>query len=668
MPETHQSDPRVLATDLHVEATYRLTEALVESEKRMRRRIELLNEVVFETDATGALVFLNEAWRRALGRSPEECLGQCLSEFVLTDDLPLLSAAFRGGGESAPGLRPSLRMRRADSGIAWMELSASPLADGGVVGALRDVTRERSARQEIAKLSLVASCTDNLVIITDREGRTEWVNQAFVRRTGYTLEEMQGRKPGHLLQGPETSRTEVERVRAAIDLGESVQAELLNYTRQGEPYWVSFQISPIRDAQGHVERFVSVQTDSTSLRQAQRELEAAKAAAERMASEAHAANQAKSEFLATMSHEIRTPLNGILGLNELLLQTPLGPFQRELADGVARSGESLLRILGDILDFSKIEAGQIALAEEPFHVRAVVEDVVNGISGSGHGKSVTLSAEVEGTVPDRLRGDPGRLRQVLQNLVGNGLKFTEAGSVEARVRVLESDESWARLRFEIVDTGMGIPATKLPLLFQRFQQLDSSTSRQFGGTGLGLAIARRLVEIMGGRIGVESEEGVGSLFWFELVLPVVAPVDVARLEGLRVLLAQDHAIHRKLSLLGLEKAGCRADSVGSGQEVLERLRSGSYDAVLIDTQLSDMDGSRLTAAIRDLPSPAGSPGRLRPRLVALMDRHGRESTWTPAAEGFDAALGLPFTRAELGCALLEVTRTVGAGTRPSGRT
>ena len=664
MSESQHGDPRVLATDLHVEATYRLTEALVESEKRMRRRIELLNEVVFETDAAGALVFLNDAWKRALGRSPEECLGRSLSEFVAAADLPLLTAALRGAGESVPGLRPTLRMLRADSEIAWMELSASPLADGGVVGAMRDVTRERAAHQEIAKLSLVASYTDNLVIITDREGRTEWVNQAFVRRTGYTLEEMAGRKPGHLLQGPDTSRTEVDRVRAAIANGESVHAELLNYTRQGEPYWVSFQISPIRDSQGQVERFVSVQTDSTVLRQAQRELEAAKGAAERMASEAQAANLAKSEFLATMSHEIRTPLNGILGLNELLLQTPLGPFQRELADGVARSGESLLRILGDILDFSKIEAGQIALAEEPFHVRAVVDDVVGELTRSGHGKSVTLSAEVEPTVPDRVLGDPGRLRQVLQNLVGNGLKFTEAGTVQTRVRVLEAVGSWVRLRFEIVDTGMGIPATKLPLLFQRFQQLDSSTSRQYGGTGLGLAISRRLVEIMGGRIGVESEEGIGSTFWFELALPVVAPVDLGRLEGLRVLLAHDHAIHRKLSLLALEKAGCRAVSVGTGREVLERLRCGPYDAVLVDTQLSDMDGVRLAAAIRDLPSPPGSPVRLRPRLVALMDRYAREESSDPASEGFDAALGLPFTRAELGCALLGV----GAARRPSGRT
>ncbi|MFO1458923.1 MAG: ATP-binding protein [Verrucomicrobiota bacterium] len=656
MSDAHHGDPRVLATDLHVEATYRLTEALVASEKRMRRRIELLNEVVFETDSKGGLVFLNEAWRRVLGRVPEECLGHSLSEFVVADDLPLLSAALGGVGDSVPGLQPQFRMLRADSGVAWIELSVSPLADGGVVGALRDVTRERAARQEIAKLSLVASCTDNLVIITDREGRTEWVNQAFTHRTGYGLEEMVGRKPGHLLQGRDTDHAEVDRVRKAIAKGESVQAELLNYTRMGEPYWVSIQITPIRDSQGQVERFVSVQADSTILRQAQRELEAAKVAAERMASEARAANQAKSEFLATMSHEIRTPLNGILGMNELLLQTPLGPFQRELADGVARSGESLLRILGDILDFSKIEAGQITLAEEPFPLRSVVEEVVNGVSRSGHGKSVTMHAEVGEAVPDRLLGDPGRLRQVLLNLVGNGLKFTESGSVEVRVRVLEGVGSWVRLRFEIVDTGVGIPAEKLPLLFQRFQQLDSSTSRQYGGTGLGLAISRRLVEIMGGRIGVESEEGVGSTFWFELALPVVAPVDVGRLGGLRVLLAHDHAIHRKLSLLALEKAGCRADSVGTGHEVLERLQSGPYDVVLMDTQLSDMDGTHLAAAIRGLPSPPGLPVRPRPRVVALVDRQAREVPWNPATEGFDAALGLPFTRAELGCALLEVAR------------
>lgn len=599
-----------LATDLHVQATYRLTEALVESENRMRRRIELLSEIVFETDPEGRLVFLNAAWTKVLGYPPESCLGRPLSQYVRAEDRATFDEAMKGRRSS---VQPHVRLLRRDGGTAWMEVSASHLARGGAVGALRDVSSEKKALDELAKLSLVASYTDNLVIITDRHGCTEWVNQAFTKRTGYTLAEMIGQKPGAILQGPETDLRTVAAVREAVANGQSFKAELLNYTCRGEAYWVSFQITPIRDAAGRVERFVSIQADTTELHRTQRDLEVAKVRAEALAVKAQAANQAKSEFLATMSHEIRTPLNAILGMTELLSQTPLDPRQRELTETVSQSGNALLRTLSDILDFSQIEAAEVRLEVEAFEVRRLVSEVVSQVAQSGHGKPVTVAAEFPSDLPSRAWGDAGRLRQVLMNLVGNALKFTTVGSVVVRLRSQPDRSGRVRLRFEVVDTGMGISADKKELLFQPFQQVDSSSARRHGGTGLGLVISSRLVELMDGRMGVESVVGQGSVFWFELSLPVtngaVPAVPEPALFGPQVLVVQEPDLSRRISLLYLKKLGCQTDVAGSGTEALEKLRHGKFTVVLFSSQLRDMEADSLVTAIQKM-APAHPPVRL----------------------------------------------------------
>ena len=268
-------DP-LLTTDLHVEATYRLTEALVESEARMRRRVELLTEIVFETDAAGGIVFLNGAWAKVMLQAVGECLQHRLVEFVHPDDVPTvlqLFAAATTAGTAEPD-RPLVRMGRADGGELWMELSVSPLPGGGAVGVLHDVTRQKRVQDELAKVSLVASFTENLVIITDAEGRTEWVNRAFVERTGYALEDIVGQRPGRLLQGAESDPDVVRNISAALRGGRSIRTELTNYTKSGEPYWVQLQITPIRNAAGEIEQYVSVQSDASDRRRAELEIRA----------------------------------------------------------------------------------------------------------------------------------------------------------------------------------------------------------------------------------------------------------------------------------------------------------------------------------------------------------------------------------------------------------
>jgi PAS domain S-box-containing protein len=446
-------DDSLVGTDIHVQATYRLTEALVASEARMKRRIDLLKEIVFETDKDGNFVFLNQAWGRALGYTPtESCLKRPLQDFVLPDDWPQLQRVLAGEKLDPKTGQSRLRLRRADHSIAWMEIIASQMTNGGMVGTLSDVTVIKQSEDELRKLSLVASFTDNYVIIADRNGLTEWVNQAFVRRTGYTLDDMRGKKPGHVLQGPATDRAVVEQIGLGIREGKPVAGELLNYTRQGEGYWVRFYISPVLDEAGQVERFVSVQTDSTEQHRAQDEIEAARDRAEFLAAQAQAANQAKSEFLAVMSHEIRTPMNAVLGFASLLEQTPLNAEQREFLGTISRSGQSLLEIINEILDFSKIESGKFQIDLQPTDLVRCVTDAVNLCQPSRE-KPVALRLRLDSTVPRSAITDSGRLRQVLVNIVGNAVKFTSQGFIEVRVGYLPAVR---RITFEIEDTGIGI--------------------------------------------------------------------------------------------------------------------------------------------------------------------------------------------------------------------
>lgn len=261
--------PSSLATDLHVEATYRLTEALVASENRMRRRIEILTEAVFEIDGKGSLVFLNRAWDALTGTASNLALGRPLIDFIRTEDHPALADLLAGAEAGREHLGLQLQLIRADGTISWVHLSVVRLEPAGCLGVMRDITREKAAQEELEKVSMVARSTQDMVIITDRLGRTEWVNESFVRRTGFTLEEMAGRKPGHILQSGETDSVIVDRIRRGLQQGHAVHEEVVNVTKSGEPYWVSIQINPVIGADGRIQQFISVQRETTQRRLAE---------------------------------------------------------------------------------------------------------------------------------------------------------------------------------------------------------------------------------------------------------------------------------------------------------------------------------------------------------------------------------------------------------------
>jgi len=329
--------------------------------------------------------------------------------------------------------------------------------------------------------------------------------------------------------------------------------------------------------------------------------------------QAHKLAQAKSEFLAKMSHEIRTPLNGVIATADLMAATQLNDEQHELLDTLRLSAKTLLGIINDILDFSKIEAGRMVLETLSFTPTVLVEEVVSIMAPAAHSKGLTVRTELSSSLPHSVAGDPLRLRQILLNFVGNAIKFTARGEVVIRAMRLKKGEGQsAWLRFEVQDTGVGIPPEKQAGIFDAFTQADSSVTRQYGGTGLGLAICKRLVELMGGQIGVYSQPGQGSCFWFEVPLPVIqenAPEETTaqpsgsalnshELDGVRVLLVEDNPVNQKVAIRMLQKLGCVVELAENGQQALEKLERASYDIVLMDMQMPVMDGLTATRLLR----------------------------------------------------------------------
>lgn len=443
----------------------------------------------------------------------------------------------------------------------------------------------------------------------DREGKIVFANERAAALLGVTSADMIGRTVADFYP-EEFARSAREEDGMVMDTGEVIE-DVFDSTVEGETRYFASRKGPVRNADGQVIGIQSIYWDITEQRLAEQalhrereELRVAKIAADE-------ANRAKSDFLANMSHEIRTPMNAIIGITDLLLETDLRPLQREYLRMVQDSGEALLNLINDVLDFSKIESGKFVLDHHSFDLQEMLGDALKGLGFRAHDKGLELALRIGRDLPVHLIGDGHRLRQVIVNLIGNAIKFTEAGEVVLEVECIRREESHATFRFRVTDTGIGIAPENREKIFREFEQADASTTRRYGGTGLGLAICSRLVGLMAGQIGVESTPGAGSCFQFEVTLEIdreassaAVPADPGQIHGVRVLVVDDNATNRRILKDMLANWGMLPAATSSGEGALQALADAveekdPFQLVISDVNMPAMDGIELVAKILD---------------------------------------------------------------------
>jgi PAS domain S-box-containing protein len=600
-------------------------------------------------DGQGQVRGINPQFERLFRYSTAEVLGRDLNSLIVPkSELPkagqLARRARRGDTVVA-----EVERRRKDGTLVPVRFSARRVEGTGedhVFVMYEDIADRRRAQDALAQLASIVETSADAIIGQTLDGTVVTWNAAAQRMFGYTLGDIQGR-PIALLAAPERSG-EVHAILERIRRGEHVEHfETVRVRKDGTPIPVSISISVTRDSAGRMSGFSTIARDVSEEVATREALRQARDAAERLA-------QTRSSFLANMSHEIRTPLNAVLGLTELLLDTELSPEQRHSLTLVQVAGETLLTLLNDILDLSKIEAEQVRLEAIPFAPAHLVETTIGLLAGRARQKRIEILADVAGGVPHMVRGDPTRLRQVLTNLVGNAIKFTETGEIVVAVRGAGEQAGRAVVRFSVRDTGIGIPQDKLETIFDEFGQADESTTRKYGGTGLGLTIARRLVRLMDGDLTVTSAVGEGTEFAFSVPLTVDAGAPLtpgplpgdATLVGRRVLVVDDSVTNRRIVREMLAAAGLHVGEAADGEAGLDALqraqRSGTpYDLAILDAQMPGLDGFALGAAVRAVPAIAET------RLLMLTSSGSRGDGQRCRDLGINGYLTKPASRTDL---------------------
>ncbi|WP_448700787.1 PAS domain S-box protein [Mucilaginibacter sp. AW1-3] len=555
-------------------------------------------EVHCVMDRSTRIELINNSVTRILGYTPQEAIGHPIWYFFPKGDREsLLTIVEDGLRNKKKSYDLETRIVTRTGEIKW--LSWSVIAKGNNWYASgRDITFQKKVVAELEQLSLVASKVSNGVVISDADNNVVWVNDAFEKITGYQLDDVKDNALGDVIKGELTDVSIIHKARELSKNKQSFEVDLLMYRKDGQPIWISVINSIILDQLGNIDKYVEVIIDITAKKKAEHELISAK-------EEAVQLNRAKDMFISVMSHEIRTPLNAVIGISDLLMDDNPNDSQKENLKILKFSADNLMTLINDVLDFTKIETGNIELEKIPVDLRELVESVVNSMQFKTKGKNIYLKASVDNNLPQNIIGDKTRLCQILLNLVGNSVKFTDKGGVTIDLKIIEQTSNEVRIRFEVSDTGIGIAADKINTIFESFKQADANITRLYGGTGLGLAITKRLVELHDSRINVESTYGQGSKFWFTITFNKSNDTLKTKTETveiglkLNILVVDDNQINRLLIDKVLKKWGIAADFAENGIQALNKIESkGNYDVVLMDIHMPEMGGLEATKVLR----------------------------------------------------------------------
>jgi PAS domain S-box-containing protein len=638
--------------------------ALRETENFHEALVESLPQNIFRKDCDGRFTFANSRFCSAINRTRQEIIGKTDIDLFPRD----MAAKYRADDLEVLKNRKvidTIEKHQSPEGLIFVHVLKTPLfgPEGeviGIQGMFWDETERFKAIEALAhERDLLRSLLDTVpdrIYFKDTQSRFTCMSAALAKSFGLASAEEGIGKTDSDLFAPEHAqaalRDEQEILRTGKPIIGKVEREVWP---DGKETWCLTTKMPLRNRDGVIRGTFGISRDITDLKSAERELATARDAALESA-------RMKSEFLANMSHEIRTPMNAIIGMTGLLLDTELSADQRDFGDTIRLSADSLLGIINDILDFSKIEAGKLAVEVIDFDLRELVECAADLHAEKAQSKGVELATWMHEETPRMLRGDPGRLRQVLTNLLGNAVKFTESGEVVLDVTQTESSAGAATIRFAVRDTGIGIAADSQGRIFEAFTQADGSMTRRYGGTGLGLAITRQLVELMGGRIGFTSDLGKGSTFWFEIPLPLSpnaagkSPSDDSNaLEGSRVLIVDDNATNRQILRHQTASWRMRSESAANAEEALDWMRKAvaagdPFKVVLLDMQMPVTDGIMLANKIKTDPAIASA------RLVMLTSLGYLPSERLWKEVGIGAYLVKPVKQSRLFDAIAQVMR------------
>ncbi|BBN83530.1 hypothetical protein PA25_35150 [Pseudoalteromonas sp. A25] len=636
------------------------------NETRYKLAVKGSHDGLWDWDLEKQEVYFAPRFRELLGFNSEDLDSfpntlSALEERVHNQDRPRLREELINHFKYSKPLNIELRIKSLSREYRFYRVKGVALKDTTgratrMAGSLTDITDQRLYQEALQEAKehndmlaeAIESCTAGISIAdaTKPGFPLVFVNRAFCDMTGYDKRVLGTNC--RFLQGDETDADAITQMRNAIKSHQKLSIKLLNYKKNGDKFWNSLQLSPVFDVSGKLKAYVGIQQDITDRVEFERALEEAKIAAEQ-------ASQAKSEFLASMSHEIRTPMNGVLGMLNLLLNGELEKEQQHRARVALNSATSLLSLINDILDFSKVDAGKLELEELEFDLRGMLDDFAQAAAMQAQHKELELILDMTGVDESVVRGDPGRLRQILTNLVGNAIKFTEQGEVLVTASLHKVDDEHLRLECAVKDTGIGISQEQQKKLFKSFSQVDASTTRKYGGTGLGLAIVKKLCELMGGRVWVTSGEGQGSCFCFDVIVKVSAVsehvIPNVNMSKLHILVVDDNDTNREVLTTQLQHWGANTYEADSGKLALEtcdtflKQTGRCFDIAFLDMQMPQMNGAQLGEKLKN------SAKFERMKLVMMTSMGGRGDESYFAKLGFSAYFRKPATTSDLFAAL-----------------